>query len=298
MNFIYRLSLLSSFIGLWITSLLPERFELFIGFLLIFTFGMVHGSNDLLIVKILTKKDGKTSFLKILITYLIVIFFVGMLFYLYPSLALILFIIFSAYHFGEQHWETFLQKCSLNLRKSFFLAYGLFILNLLFFFNAEDVLTVTQEICGYKMEKLYSAPILLGLAFCMLIFMAYSLYHKKIQFQLIVREIFILLVLTLIFKMSTLIWGFAIYFIFWHSIPSLIEQTRFLFKSFDTTTLIKYVKSAFPYWIISLLGILILYVLLGEQKHFYSLFFAFIAAVTFPHAIIMIKMFDKKKHKP
>ena len=65
MNFIYRLSLLSSFIGLWITSLLPERFELFIGFLLIFTFGMVHGSNDLLIVKILTKKDSKTSFLKI-----------------------------------------------------------------------------------------------------------------------------------------------------------------------------------------------------------------------------------------
>ena len=31
-----------------------------------------------------------------------------------------------------------------------------------------------------------------------------------------------------------------------------------------------------------------------DEKHFQSLFFAFIAAVTFPHAIVMLKMFSNK----
>jgi hypothetical protein len=48
--------------GLWITSLLPEAFELFLGFILIFTFGMVHGSNDIMIVDKLSKKN-KFNFL-------------------------------------------------------------------------------------------------------------------------------------------------------------------------------------------------------------------------------------------
>ena len=56
--------------GLWITSLLPEAFELFLGFILIFTFGMVHGSNDIMIVDKLSKKKNSTFF-KILSTYLL-----------------------------------------------------------------------------------------------------------------------------------------------------------------------------------------------------------------------------------
>jgi hypothetical protein len=40
----------------------------------------------------------------------------------------------------------------------------------------------------------------------------------------------------------------------------------------------------------------VLYTVFSGEKHFYSLFFAFIAAVTFPHAFVMVKMFSKKKH--
>ena len=50
MKKIYRFSIVFSFLGLWITTLFPEDFELFLGFFLIFTFGMIHGSNDILIV--------------------------------------------------------------------------------------------------------------------------------------------------------------------------------------------------------------------------------------------------------
>ena len=60
---------------------------------------------------------------------------------------------------------------------------------------------------------------------------------------------------------------------------------------------IKYIKNAFPYWLVSIIGIIILFYVFRNEKHFYSLFFAFIAAVTFPHAIVMMSMFAKKSIK-
>jgi len=47
-----------------------------------------------------------------------------------------------------------------------------------------------------------------------------------------------------------------------------------------------------------LIGMVILYAIFSSEKQFYSLFFAFIAAVTFPHAFVMLKMFSKKKAQP
>ena len=48
---------------------------------------------------------------------------------------------------------------------------------------------------------------------------------------------------------------------------------------------------------VSIIGIIILFYIFKDEKHFYSLFFAFIAAVTFPHAIVMMSMFTKKSNK-
>jgi hypothetical protein len=65
MKIIYRFSIVSSFLGLWITTLFPEDFELILGFFLIFTFGMIHGSNDILIINSFTN-ESNFSFGKIL----------------------------------------------------------------------------------------------------------------------------------------------------------------------------------------------------------------------------------------
>jgi Brp/Blh family beta-carotene 15,15'-monooxygenase len=112
--------------------------------------------------------------------------------------------------------------------------------------------------------------------------------------EMALTELFSLVVLTIIFSSSTLIWGFTIYFIVWHSIPSLSEQIKFVYGDFKLESVLKYCKSAAPYWIISLIGMVGLYTIFSGDKHFYSLFFAFIAAVTFPHAFVMVKMFSKK----
>jgi Brp/Blh family beta-carotene 15,15'-monooxygenase len=283
-----------SFLGLWITTLFPEDFELFLGFFLIFTFGMIHGSNDMLIVNKLTNLK-KTSFIKTLATYLLVVSIAVLIFYWLPSIALILFVCFSAYHFGEQHWEESLESITNTSKRLYFFAYGLFVLFMVFYFNEASVKMIVNEISGMTLNQLYTEHVLITLGVFMLSFLAVILRQKEIKLNTVITELFTLLVLVIIFKSSSLIWGFTIYFIIWHSIPSLLEQIRFAYGSLDRKNIINYTKAALPYWVISLVGMTLLYYLFKDEKHFYSLFFAFIAAVTFPHSFVMLKMFGSKK---
>ena len=294
MNIIYKFSILSSFLGLWITSLLPETFELILGFILIFTFGMVHGSNDIMIVHKLSNKTN-SSFFKILLTYLIVVTVAITIFYFIPVFALALFILFSAYHFGEQHWEEVLSNLSLVLQKIFFFGYGLLILYMIFSFNSEAVIEIIYEITALKLKKIFAPQVTLTLLLILLLITTYSVNKKQIPIKSVLKEVFSLLVFAVIFNSSSLIWGFTIYFIFWHSIPSLLDQIKFIYGDLKKSSVLKYIKAALPYWLVSLVGIAVLFLIFKDEKHFHSLFFAFIASVTFPHAIVMLTMFSKKK---
>jgi len=296
MNNIFKFSIVTSFLGLWITTHVPEGFELIFGFILIFTFGMIHGSNDLLIINKILEKSKYYSKLSVLTAYLLIVSFAILIFYWTPALALFLFVLFSAYHFGEQHWEHSLSKLNKILKSTFYFSYGLLILYLLFAFNEVGVKSIIYEITGYQLTNLYSFPLLLVLGSYVGAVLAFELYFDRLSREIVLTELFSLAVLTIIFKSSSLIWGFTIYFILWHSIPSLAEQIKFVYGDFKLKSTLKYCKSAAPYWIISLIGMTVLYTVFSGEKHFYSLFFAFIAAVTFPHAFVMVKMFSKKKH--
>ena len=296
MNNIFKFSIVTSFLGLWITTHVPENFELVLGFILIFTFGMIHGSNDLLIINKILEKSKYYSKFSILIAYLLIVSLAILVFYLLPALALSLFVLFSAYHFGEQHWEHSFIKCNNSLKSVFYFCYGMLILYLLFAFNDIGVKSIVFEITGFKIDNLFILPVLITLSCFIGIVLAIELYSKRLTTEIVLTELFSLVVLAIIFNSSSLIWGFTIYFILWHSIPSLAEQIKFVYGDFKLESTLKYCKSASPYWIISLIGMIVLYTIFSEEKHFYSLFFAFIAAVTFPHAFVMVKMFSKKKY--
>jgi Brp/Blh family beta-carotene 15,15'-monooxygenase len=297
MNNIFKFSIVTSFLGLWIATHIPEKFELILGFILIFSFGMIHGSNDLLIINKILEKSKYYSKFNILVAYLMIVSLAILIFYMAPILALSMFVIFSAYHFGEQHWEKSFIKSNNSLKSVFYFCYGMLILQLLFTFNDIGVKFIVKEITGYQIANLNSFPIIIILGSLVLIMTAIELHFKRISSEIALTELFSLLILTIIFNSSSLIWGFTIYFILWHSVPSLAEQIRFVYGEFKLKTTLKYCKSAAPYWIVSLIGMVILYFMFNNEKHFYSLFFAFIAAVTFPHAFVMVKMFSKKKHE-
>jgi beta-carotene 15,15'-dioxygenase len=292
MNNYPSFAIVLSFLGLWITSFFSEDIQVIIGFVLILSFGILHGANDILISKSLANNKNQFSTLKIIYLYVIVVMLGVLLFYFLPAIILLLFVIVSGYHFGEQQLD-YIEEFK-RYHFVFKTLYGLLVLFLLFGFHINEVIAVVFEITSFKIEEtliLYSLYVILIL-FAINYLLIFLKYEKNKN--ILLKELFYLLVFSIIFKVSSLIWGFAIYFIVWHSIPSIINQTKFLYGSFDYANFIQYIKAALFYWIISLVGLLFFYLLFQNMKLFNTLFFSFLAAITFPHVLVILKMFGRK----
>jgi Brp/Blh family beta-carotene 15,15'-monooxygenase len=295
MSKLTNFSIVASFLGLWINSFFNENIQIIIGFILIFSFGILHGANDLLLIDKTQSKFSALKFYKILGYYITVVIFGALLFYFLPAFALVLFIIVSGYHFGEQHWQSDLIEGPKKLNTLFHLFYGLLILGLLFIFNNNEVQRIIADITkmhiAQKSITLFFYFSMVGfLIICLIKYFKSNLFKKNI-FQ----ELLFLFVFAIIFKTSSLIWGFTIYFIFWHSIPSMKDQINFLYGSVSFENFKKYFRSAFLYWLFSLAGISLLYIVFKNKYFFDALFFSFLAAITFPHVWVIINMFKTKK---
>lgn len=289
-----NLSILASFLGLWATSFLENKFQISIGFLLIFSFGIIHGANDLVVLKKLNVSKKPISFVKLISSYIIVVTISALLFTIISWFALLLFILVSGYHFGEQHWQELEVDGRKWIKPLFQFIYGIFILLLLFIFHIKEVQKIIFLITNINVEFIKISYLLLLFGLSLSVFFVYFIF-KSIKFQKsTIEELIYLLVFTVLFKVGSLIWGFALYFIFWHSIPSLQDQIRFLYGKYSFDNFKLYFKSAFIYWIISLLGIVIIYLFVKDETLFDALFFSFLAAITFPHAWVILKMFKKK----
>lgn len=296
MTKIAKLSILLSFLGLWLTSFIKNEIQIIVGFILILSFGICHGANDLLIIKKIYSEESK-SYWRILLKYLVIVLLGAVLFILIPSVAMLLFIVVSSYHFGEQHWENKYIFGNKIISTSFYTIYGSFILLLIFQFHTKEVINILYEITNVNLTS-FTISLLLKIDAFLLLFLFLYNFYKSIEFQKnLVIELVYLVVFAIIFKVGSLIWAFTIYFIFWHSIPSLFNQIKFLYGKVTVPNFKSYIKSAFAYWLISIIGIFLLYFLLKGYKIFDSIFFSFLAAITFPHVFVIERMFNVKPKK-
>ena len=289
-----KVAILATFFGLWIDSYLSHQMQMWFGFALIFTFGILHGAKDLAIIANINLENKALKFSKVLLYYVIMVLIGAGLFYAKPLLALGLFVLVSGYHFGEQHWIKKITVKNNFVVSTFQLLYGLLILFLIFTFHAVEVQHIVYEITSKKVPFAFFMVGLKVISVALLLLGFWLFFRSKDFKNCVVKELFYLLVFIIIFKVSNLIWGFALYFILWHSIPSMQDQIQFLYGELNFKNLKKYFVSAFPYWIISILGICILYLLFKDQKIFNAVFFSFLASITFPHVIVIVKMLEKK----
>ncbi|MDB4269673.1 Brp/Blh family beta-carotene 15,15'-dioxygenase [Flavobacteriaceae bacterium] len=253
----------------------------------ILSFGILHGANDLkIIAKSRVKTKSKNSF-NYLALYITIVFLGIVIFYFIPGIALLSFVVVSCYHFGEQHWE---ERLKFNKWDSlYYFIYGAFIFLMLFTFHYEDTTEIIFQITSLRPPFLIFLISLIVISIAVFIQFFIRLDSKST----IIKETFLLGLLALLFFRGTLLFGFGMYFVVWHSFPSLRSQVNYIYDTFDKKTFFKYLKSAFIYWIIALLGLFGAYFFLNiPSDQYLQLFFSFLAAITFPHAIVMERMFS------
>ena len=276
-----------TFFLIWLSVQFGEIVEDSIAYILVVSVGILHGANDLLILS--KMEDGKSSFIRNLLIYIGIIALCALIYFLNPFVAIVLFILLSAYHFGEEHFGENLHQGPV-FDFLFFTSYGLLLFSLLFYLSQDDVAVIMNQLAGKTFTEtqilatLFSTSILVfGLA-------GYVILAKKETSVNFGRELFYLLVLLVVFNTSSLVLSFAIYFIFWHSIPSIIHQTKFISGDIDNNALLFYVKKAAVFWGISIVGLVVLYFLFPKATDLASVVFAILFAVTAPHTWVMYQM--------
>ena len=284
-------AIVATFFSLWLSVVFESVIENFLAFALILTFGILHGSNDIkLLEKTKKKTNTKRELLKASFYYVLFIIGSALLFYFLPTFALVLFIVFSGYHFGEQHWISKIAQRSI-INFIFLVSYGIFVLFLVFTAHPLEVTEVIDKICGFQVPLSYYGVVTLLLGLFTALMGLYGYLKKNLVFNPI-KQLFFLLVFYIVFNTASLMWSFAIYFIFWHSLPSMLDQTRYLYGKVSATTIKKYVVSSLPYWLISVTGMAIfLFIFKDKPDASLALFFSFLAAITFPHVLVINRLY-------
>ena len=276
-----------TFFLFWISIQFGEVVEDFLAYILVISLGILQGANDLLILSIKEKTDK--TFIKNLFIYIGIIILCLVIYMFSSFTAILFFVLLSSYHFGEEHLS---KKINVNglFNSFYFLAYGIFIFSLIFYQSAADVDLIMTELTGLTFTEfqIKMALLLSGVFLC--IGSIYLVLTKKNKVKIFFREIFYLLLLYLVFQNSSLVLGFAIYFIFWHSIPSIIHQVVFISGNLNEKAIFYYVKKALIYWVISVVGLFVLYQLVPQIELFATVVFAILFAVTAPHTWVMHKM--------
>lgn len=264
-----------------------QTFEwmIFIGvFLLV---GIPHGSLDHLIYHERKKPKNLMAFF---LRYILVILLYLVLWLLFPIFSMIIFLIISAYHFGQTH---FIREENTIYSPLLFLSLGGFYLSLILWSDFENTQAILSEIVDvnkwYQAGKLIVVTTFLVASILMLI----NFSIKKIF--LIVE----MLALGALLYYLPLLLSFVVYFGFWHSLPSMEIEFERLTAHLTSGKIKWFVQRVFPLTAISVLGItLVVFVSskwLSEGESI-LLFFILISLISAPHIWVMDK-FIKNSNK-
>ncbi len=280
----YRLHLFSTLIFLAVNFILNTENQNIISFVLIFTFGLIHGANDIQLIQKKTLNYNVNFFIYSILLYVSIVILGILIFFYVPKFGLIFFVFFSSFHFGEQHLGSYdADSKNMFIKILLYTSYGSTILSLLFTLQWLDT-----HVIIYEISELFISKRVMELYFFVsfIIFLIISLIYNNFRKRLLI-ETSLIIFLGFFFSKASLLLSFSVYFVFWHSIPSILDQLNFLYDG-DNSRKMRYLFSSLPYWIISILGLFIFYFYFhSKPETFLPLFFSFLAAITFPHTIVM-----------
>ena len=289
----YRLHFFSTLIFLVLNTILSVENQSIISFILIFSFGLVHGANDIQLIQKKTLDYSVKFFIYSILLYIFIVIIGILIFFFVPKFGLLFFILFSSFHFGEQHLGMYdIKSKYLIFKNTLYISYGLTILSLLFSLQWLDT-----HVIIYEISELFISKNIMELFFYsgFSVFFIISLSYKNLRKFLWIETV-LLIFLGFFFSKAPLLLSFSVYFVFWHSIPSILDQLNFLYEK-DNSGKIKYLLSSMPYWIMSIVGLFGFYFYFHTKPDtFLPLFFSFLAAITFPHTIVMgwLKIYKPK----
>ena len=289
---IFRIAVATFFIIL--SCLFSVNYQDMVGFSLILSVGLIHGANDLLIIKRNTSSDTNFSQFKSFIKYFGIVLAGLIFFYFFPSFALISFILVSIYHFGEQHIEAIpLEKNLKNTRRYIsIISHGILLFTIIFMNNTK---VVAEVFSSFNIVFLNYNFLIIILIITSILYASILIIKKDLQ-PFLISEILFFGLFYFLSITSSLILCFSVYFIFFHSILSIKDQVKYIYGSNNSKSLKRYIKNSLPYFILALIFLILFYIYTDiDNNDLLPIIFTFLAAITFPHVLVIEKMYRTMK---
>ena len=271
--------------------------QLVVLFVTLFTLGIPHGALDFYIDQKLNAGAGKNHKYVFLLKYIMNMLAYGLVWYFLPTIAILIFIGLTAFHFGEIDW---LGKSYTGIHKLVYSILGLsWILFLLSknIHTAIDVFVLLGQSKLQAEEYIHFAKIILPISQAALVgihiilfFSSKYFFSDNKQFFFAVMQIGCLTILNMLLPLWLC---FSFYFGLWHSILS-FDKIRQEFEM--QNSLIgwkKLLAKAMPYAVVAWTGILVfIYFSLGAWtiKEVLPLLFIGIAVLALPHLQVFTKI--------
>ena len=277
--------------------------ELIISFIclfLILSIGISHGAMDNYkankLLEIYKKKNKSIFF----IIYISISAMIILLWSLYPSVTLLMFLIIASYHFGRED-TSFLHQNNYYVDQALYLIKGSLIVFAPLFFHIDETieifetLLISDNILIYIKKEHWIINVCLG--FCIFGYLYFVNKNKYEDFEVLFLDMLSILILNYVF--NPLI-AFTIYFCFLHSIRHIISISHELNGDNFNLGLKAFVKKALPLTIITAVLYLLATVFLsnfyGLNDVIIKVIFIGLASLTFPHILLeyLIEINEKR----
>jgi Brp/Blh family beta-carotene 15,15'-monooxygenase len=262
--------------------------------------GIPHGAID----NILYQKSRQISNFKFIGVYLI---FVGLniaFWFFLPSFAYLLFLLLSAYHFGQSQFSHYFKSQNIGT-KALYLFWGISLLSAYVLFNLTEihsVMTSYSEFGQFAPLHLKWPMLIITLIFFALLMGQLIYFHAvgKLSVEVLMMELLVFGLVLLGFYLMPLVIGFTLYFVVLHSYKVLREEYHFLNTQRITQSLMGFVKLVAPFSLLSILGLGFLYALIEWQLIDISFGYGLmviISSITLPHVFVMDDFYKLLFHK-
>ncbi len=258
-------------------------------------FGLPHGALDHRIEAI-SANSNDWSLVEFLKSYCLKILITCVIWVVSPSAGFIGFLLFSGYHFGETDLRS--PEFKTNPNSTIITLYGLAVLGCLLSPRMTETWEVLEFLSSVFSAKDYFTSFLSSNS-TLVWFLCFSIVFSISVVQFLrspaafstKANLFIPALVLIFLHPVPLLTAFSFYFGLWHSLHALKHIRTHL--HYTNTQM---VREAFPFSIISIMG-LVLFILLVLFKGWSPvlLIFIFISALTTPHVGIMRDMYDKSQ---
>ena len=265
--------------------------------------GIPHGAADLLVATQNNLNENKPlSKLKFFINYLGRLILFSLSLWFFPLPATLLFIIFSAYHFGETDLYQF--KITNITGLLFVISYGMIIIDVIILSHFEEAKLLFKifnlnskqtELINLIEQYRYVILFFSALFFFICTFINFFVNGRdqKKNGEFLVQ---LALISSILFFLPMIL-GFTFYFIVWHSVLSLSNIVSYLRKD-DLYAATFIAKQISIYSVLAIVGIILFglsgFMLMDHNSMTLSIFIG-LAVLTAPHMQIMHEMYNNTR---